>query len=236
MNAFKLSAIATLLAGAALSASAMTSIDDSALSQVSGQDGVSIAGDLHVKGDFTWSNTSITNKTGSINFKTEVSGIFGVAIDVLNQADAVNATAVGLRANYGMTDVQTATALGALQAATFQTYNGSQQATADAAKTAAYTAVLTGGGTVAQATAAATVAYAGALTSASFTDTSFGFGTTDVVQFAFPKLNPAALGAAALSVKVTPSVLAADGSTKTFGTFEMKNLDLSGTKIAIWAH
>ena len=177
MQSFKLSAVALALSAVAFSASALTSIDDASLSQVTGQDGVTIAGDLKIKiGAFTWIDTDSTG--GSVSFNNiSIAGMFVQTIDVLNQA-TFRATVASSLASY-------------------------DAANATANATALVTNLLTG----AQA-------------------------TTDVVQFAFPNVG--------VTTSVTPTItigsITNGNSTNSYGSLVIKNLDLQGTKIWLWAH
>ncbi len=182
---FKISAVALALSAVAFSASAMTSIEDADLSQVTGQDGVTIGGDLNIKiGAFTWTDTDTDG--GSVSFNNiTIKGMFVQTIDVLGH-DAFQST------------------VGASMGATLLA-NGAAPADVAGLVTTNLTNLVANG------------VYDGA---------------SDVVQFAFPAAN--------LDTRLTPTIKVASitngNSTKSYGSLEIKNLDLQGTKIWLWAH
>ena len=101
MKSFKLSAVAALLASFTFAASAMTPVSDEALSQVSGQDGVSIVADLQVKiGSFTYTDSGNTFAMNDIG----ITGVLAATIDVIGSAEfkglptAANPTGTNLAA------------------------------------------------------------------------------------------------------------------------------------------
>ena len=103
MNAFKFSAVALALA-ASFSASAMTSIADADLAQVSGQDGVSIVADLQINiGSFTYTDNNGTvaaPQNASVSFNNiDIKGMMIMTIDVLTNANFVGALQTSLVAN-----------------------------------------------------------------------------------------------------------------------------------------
>ncbi len=105
MKFFKMSAVAAMLASFAFSASALTPVSDEALSQVAGQDGVSIVADLHVNiGSFTYSDSGATTSMNGIS----VSGVLAATIDVVS-GGSFQTAAVGALVGTGM-DVASATA------------------------------------------------------------------------------------------------------------------------------
>ncbi|WP_026076214.1 DUF6160 family protein [Noviherbaspirillum massiliense] len=77
--------VAAALSAVAVAASAMTPIADEGLSQVSGQDGVSLAASLNVNvGSFQYTNTT---ESASISFNDiKFTGLIAATIDVINGA------------------------------------------------------------------------------------------------------------------------------------------------------
>jgi hypothetical protein len=177
MKLIKLSAIAAALSALTLSASAMTAINDSELSQVTGRDGVSIGGDLNINiGSFKYTDTDATG--GSVSFNNiGITGMFVMTVDILNHT-AFSGAVGGAMAAHGLTGAEVTTNL------TNLVVNGVYD------------------------------------------------NASDVVQFAFPN--------AQQDARLTPSInvgsITMGGSTKSFGSFAMNNIDLQGTKIWMWAH
>ena len=174
----KLTAAAALLA-ASLSASAMTSISDTDLSAVAGQDGVSIAADLNINiGSFTYTDTDATGGSVSFNAIT-VRGMLAMTIDVLNAAAFTTAAATA-GAGYGDT---TGAGVGGIAAA-------------------------------------------------------LGYTGGDVVQFAFPAAVGAGASAAANAVSPTITVgsITTGHGGASFGSVQIKNLDLQGTTVWMFGH
>ncbi|MEJ6007321.1 DUF6160 family protein [Paucibacter sp. AS339] len=224
MNAFKLSAVAALLAAASLSASAMTAIDDNALAQVSGQDGVSIAGDLNINiGSFKYTDTDGTG--GSVSFNNiGITGLFVMTVDILKGVTATDIAAV----KAASTAAATAAGGGAAGAAAYASTMGAALAPQIIAGTAVGQMAASIGSRLA-ATGDATTTVGAELVKMVSSGTYLG---GDVVQFAFPNAG----FAHSLSPSVTVGSIKMGGSDASFGSVAINNIDLQGSKFSIWTH
>ncbi len=209
MQAFKLSVIALALTAVAASASAMSSIDDAALSQVSGQDGVSIAGDLNINiGSFKYTDTD--DNGGSVSFNNiGIKGMFVMTVDILNKTSFVGAVGAAM-ASHGLSTVA----------------GSASNATAAAAglSDVDYNLALL-------APASATNPFGKGVYDGQSDVVQFAFPNAGLNS----KLAPT-ITVGSITMGNAAATSNADGHTASFGSFAINNIDMQGTKIWMWAH
>ena len=199
MKGFKKLLGLSVLMASAVSAQAMNQVDDSALSEVTGQDGVTIGGDLNINiGAFKWTDTDVDG--GSVSFNgISITGMFVQTIDVINGETLVSNTITHMKKYltpyFANASQANARAIAEANKLLYDTYDAF-----------------------------------GASTGVAVYDPENG--GADAVQFAFPN--------AKLDTRLTPTIKIASitngNSTKSYGSLEIKNLDMQGTKIWLWAH
>ena len=103
MKLIKKLACAAVLSSFAMAASAMSPIQDVDLSQVSGQDGVSIAANLNVNiGSFVYTDTDAAG--GSVSFNNiAINGSIAATLDIINNATFVGEATAGAGSVLGVT-------------------------------------------------------------------------------------------------------------------------------------
>jgi hypothetical protein len=219
MNFLKLTAAAALVA-ASFAASAMTAVSDDELSAVSGQDGVTIAGDLNINiGSFVYTDTGTGG--GSVYFDgIGIKGLFVMTVDILNNATFTASAATSIAAHTaGATQADVNAVLA---------YLGGGPAPANAAQVAIATALGQLEGPTLDALGGATGA-------------AIYNGASDVVQFAFPNAGLAhtlapSVTVAAIKMGSTDALGNRSEGTASFGSFAINNIDMQGTKVWMYAH
>ena len=181
-------AAALSLLGVSVHAAAV--VDDAELSAVTGQDGVTIGGDLNINiGSFKWTDTDATG--GSVSFNgIHITGLVVQTIDVINGETLVSSTITSMTPYVG--SVQAIKQANKLLYDTYDAFGNS--------------------------------------TGVPVYDPENG--GADAVQFAFPN--------AKLDRRLTPTVkidsIKNGNSDKSYGSLEIKNIDMQGTKMWLWAH
>lgn len=105
MKSFKKLALVAAMSSFAFAASAMSPIQDADLSQISGQDGVSIAANLQVAiGEFKYTDTDTNG--GSVSFNNiQARGTIAATIDIVDNATAIGNLKAALAAGIAPTSM-----------------------------------------------------------------------------------------------------------------------------------
>jgi hypothetical protein len=228
-------AIAAALSSFAMGASAMDQIQDTDLSQVTGQDGVSIAANLDVNvGSFQYSTTNNTGTgstglTGTIGFNNiSFTGTFAMSLDIVNGSTFLN---TGATVALGAAELAFATAP--------TTTNGAALIAAQGSLGLVSTVLglngMTGNATQLAAGSGTGLAF-GTTGAASTVVTNFYPLGSDVVQIAIPQLGTAN----GLNFHVGSITMGTNGVANptgpSFGAIAMNNIQMQGTTVYIWAH
>jgi len=222
MKTIKRLAIAAALSSITFAASAMTPIADSELSQVSGQDGVSIAANLNVNiGSFVYGTKNGAEGGGNVAFNDiNITGDIAATLDILKASSFYSVSTGGVISGEAITVLGLVVPSGAVQGAI------ATAAAATGATPASIAAAAVAAGSTNPAADIATVQSLAAF-----------WPGTDVVRIAVPNLaTTKLLNVTVGSITMGVNGVQPTGTAPSFGSFAMNNINLAGTTAYIWAH